>query len=224
MALLKDWAKGEYQFEIGIFKQVIDLGYHKTISKTETHDFTATSLITQMKKYFSEEVSYSMVALLFMVIRNYRIQRPNARPVQHTSPKAVPSNKKGTQKPIKEITHEMIKQVYTQAQLVYKDKIYINQAIEYLKNNGWNPASAQMYIAGIKNLFKGKRYGYDMSNDAITYFFAQILQDYGKDGLKRALQSLEARIDRKREFKDKDGNNLNPVGLQRIYNEWSRRL
>jgi hypothetical protein len=192
MALLKDWAKGKHQIEIGIFRQVVELGYHNAILETNEHEFTANFLINELKRYYSKETSYSIIALLFGVLRNYLISQPAVRPVGgNVPPRNVPSGKKRTK-----ISFEAKKQAYSYAKLVQNGNLHMTQAVnELVENHGWNSAaSAQMYLNGIKCLFNGMEYSRDMSHDAIKYYFEQILHDYGEGGLKKALEALRLRI------------------------------
>jgi hypothetical protein len=52
---------------------------------------------------------------------------------------------------------------------------------------------------------------------AIEYFLEQIQHDYGEDGLRRALNALQQRIEY---LQNGDFSN---AGLMEIYNAWTRR-
>jgi hypothetical protein len=223
MGLLKDWAKGEYQKEIRLFKQTVELGYHRNILETNEPKITANFLIRRLQDecFLSEEASYSIIALLFMVLRNYRIQKPAAKPVSSNgSPKTVPPVKRQSQKPKGKITPEMIKQAYIHARLVHNGNLTMAQAVTPLVDNyGWNQASAQMYITGIRCLFKGKGYGKDMSREAIEYFLGQIQREDGRDGLRRALDALMQRI----QYLENNNFLSNAASVRKIYEAWERR-
>jgi hypothetical protein len=120
-----------------------------------------------------------------------------------------------------EIPFEAKKQAYIYAKLVQNGNLHMTQAVkELVENHGWNSAgSAQIYIAGIKCLFEGRGYGKDMSRDAIEYFLEQIQHDYREDGLRRALNALQQRIEylRNKNFPGHE------AGLRRIYDAWTNR-
>jgi hypothetical protein len=227
MGLLKDWAKGEYQSELGLFRQLAELGYCRNILETKEPEITANNLIRRLQNenYLTEEASYSIIALLFMVLRNYRVQKPAARPaakpVSHNvPPKTVPPVKRQSQKPRGKITPEKIKQAYIHARLVYNGNLTMAQAVTPLVDNyGWNRASALMYITGIRCLFEGRGYGKDMSREAIEYFLGQIQREYGRDGLIRALNALMQRI----QYLENNNFPSHAASVRRIYEAWVNR-
>ena len=75
---LKDFAKGEYQNEIGLFMQTVEKKYHKTIENADALDLTANHLIRQLQdeNFLSEDASFSIIELLCSILRNHTIQKP----------------------------------------------------------------------------------------------------------------------------------------------------
>jgi hypothetical protein len=216
IALLNDCFGGGYYFEIEILNQVIELEYHKIILKTETPDFTAHFLIAEMveKKYlrgsYSRRSFYSIIALLFLVLRNYCIQKPN-RPLPYNgNPPAGAPLEVG-------ISPEKLKQVYTYSQLVHNGNLSIKDAVQVLVDDYyWKSGSARLYISNIKCFFEGRCFCLAMSREAIIYFLEQIQHDYGRDGLQRALNSIRLHL-------ENPGFYRHAVGQWQIYNEWTRR-
>ena len=96
--------------------------------------------------------------------------------------------------PKKKITLDVVKEIYPKAKDVYEGRIDLNDALDYLEKK-LHRNSALMYINTFKAMRQGESYTRTMNTTATRYFLEQILKDYKKEGLRLALDSLNANID-----------------------------
>jgi 5-methylcytosine-specific restriction protein A len=81
-----------------------------------------------------------------------------------------------------------------------------------------NSASAKMYINNFKCLIEGKHYTRIMKLEDTKYYIGMIYQDYGKKGLRNALNALSQHI---HYLKTKGIGS--PGALEKIYEKWRLR-
>lgn len=66
---------------------------------------------------------------------------------------------------------------------------------ELVRVHGLNPSSANMTIRSLRHLLNGERYRRALTLDATDYFLGRIGEEYGSQGMRKALTGLSAHID-----------------------------
>ncbi len=100
-------------------------------------------------------------------------------------------------KPSKEkrkITLEMVKVFYASAKEVYDGRIDMDEALDQLENISGR-GSAKIYLSVFASMRNGEGYKRTINMAATRYFLDQIFTDYQVDGLKNALDALNAHIE-----------------------------
>lgn len=95
----------------------------------------------------------------------------------------------------RKITMEHIQKGYELAKLVHAGNLHQNQVVDELVDMGMNETSAVFYIDVIKSMLDGETYKRDMSSEAIDFCLTKIYGEYGKDGLKKAIQAVKGNQD-----------------------------
>jgi hypothetical protein len=219
-SLLKDFAKGEFRSEIDLFMQTIEKNFHKKIIESNDFEMTAGQLIRQLQteNFISEDAAQSIVALWFLILKNYNIKRqittqPAQPQISTKNPAVIPSRKDGKKK----ITPEMVEQSYIMAKKFYQGEITLDQAAVRLENScGMAQGSAKIYILNFKSLYEGNYFNRFMKADDMEYYIRHIYEDFGEHGLRNALSALNQHIDYL-EIK-KIGS---PVAMRRIYDRYN---
>lgn len=106
------------------------------------------------------------------------------------------NNQKGEAKPMKvKIRKKEVEALYKYAKLVYEGEISRDEAIEIISREyKLNKNSISDYFYGFKSMIHGEKYVRTMNTMGTRYFFEQILKDYGKSALKRALHATMEHI------------------------------
>ena len=118
------------------------------------------------------------------------------------------------------ITNELIEIAYKEARENYKiesgmNEISIQNAITNMMSAGWNKTGAQWTLPIFNALMSGDCYYRTMSKPQTEIFLNNILNDYGIDSLKQALQSVEKHL---KYYKTKYKKEM--PGIQEIYNNF----
>lgn len=118
------------------------------------------------------------------------------------------------------MTKEMIDTCYECGKAVFSENaIEFNQEIDKLsRETGVNRNSAIMYVYAVKNMLNGEIYKRAISIQATEKYLTYILKDFGKNGLRKAVQAVKAHIEYRKNF----GHTVD--GLERIYNEYKMKL
>ncbi len=125
--------------------------------------------------------------------------------------------------PRQEITIDIIKEIYPIAMDVYNKNKTLDRGVNYLiEEIEMKKRTATVYIEFFINLKKGKLYRNIMGINcmALTYFLKQIFNTDGKDGLKTALESLDAYI----EYTDNLPKSRNLIEFREIHDEFLAKL
>ncbi|WP_206617491.1 HNH endonuclease [Geovibrio thiophilus] len=116
------------------------------------------------------------------------------------------------------ITETMIAAAYIQGKKFYSGEISRSEAIDYLiENYKMNPTSASHYIQVLDCMMKGTRYSRNINNYSAKYFLRKIFDDFGYEGLSKALNAVKAHI----EYYAKLPKGGNLVALQKILDDFS---
>lgn len=94
------------------------------------------------------------------------------------------------------LTDEMIDACYRAGKEFFNDNTInsLKKANEISLSTGINEKSAYMYINAVKAMLSGEIFKRAISNRATERYFKYILDDYGKEGLKKALESVKEHI------------------------------
>ena len=95
-------------------------------------------------------------------------------------------------------TDEMIEICYKRGQMVLTGKNAWKLANDVADETGMNRNSAFMYICAVSSLLSGKVYKRAINNKALETYFQKIFSDYGRSGLKKAIEATRLHIDYRR--------------------------
>jgi len=78
-SLLLDNAKGEYKKEIRLLLQALEIGFYSSIINSTDLNLTRMTLIKQFQEeyYISEEVAISLIDLLLLELKKYKVEQIN---------------------------------------------------------------------------------------------------------------------------------------------------
>jgi 5-methylcytosine-specific restriction protein A len=113
------------------------------------------------------------------------------------------------------ITNELVEKAYNVAKDCHNKKITLNQATEFLVNNGMNRNSALDYIYNYSYLIQGKLFTRTTNSYGTEYYLHKIYEENGRDGLQNALISLSQHIDY---YEEKSGSAV--LERKKIYNKY----
>ncbi len=125
--------------------------------------------------------------------------------------------------PRQKITIDIIKEIYPIAMDVYNKNKTLDGGVDYLiEEIEMKKTTATVYIEFFIHLKKGKLYRNNMGINciALPYFLEQIFNTDGKDGLKAALESLDAYI----EYTANLPKPRNLIEFRAIHKEFSAKL
>ena len=107
---------------------------------------------------------------------------------------------------------------------IYQNAIDVNNGIIHQQvakinviQSGMDSNSAGKYFVAIDAMFNGIHYGSTINATATDYFWDNIRNDFGTDGLEKALRALKSHIDYQ------EGRNHLP-SLKKIYNRYMETL
>lgn len=93
------------------------------------------------------------------------------------------------------ITTEMIEAAYSHGKKVHHKQMDIKDAIKAVADEyHMNPASADFYIKSLRDMMRGQVFKKTINMEATEYYLKNIREDYGNDGLKKALTSIDLHI------------------------------
>ena len=93
------------------------------------------------------------------------------------------------------MTDEMIEICYKCGKLVFQGENAQELADNVAEETGMNRNSAFMYIYVVSSMLSGEIYKRAISKKALEIYFKKIFQDYGSDGLKKAIKATRLHID-----------------------------
>ncbi len=97
--------------------------------------------------------------------------------------------------PPKKITTIQIREAYSIAKDVFVDKTSKSEGRDILiKSVDMNPSSATGYIRVFEKMMHGKQYNRTINQEATRYYFDNILKDFGKEALKKALNATKLHV------------------------------
>ena len=93
------------------------------------------------------------------------------------------------------MTDEMIEICYKCGKMVFQGENAQELADDVAEETGMNRNSAFMYIYVVSSLLSGEIYKRAISKKALEIYFKKIFQDYGSDGLRKAIKATRLHID-----------------------------
>ena len=93
------------------------------------------------------------------------------------------------------MTDEMIEICYKCGKMVFQGENAQELADDVAEETGMNRNSAFMYIYVVSSLLSGEIYKRAISKKALEIYFKKIFQDYGSDGLEKAIKATRLHID-----------------------------
>ncbi len=93
------------------------------------------------------------------------------------------------------MTDEMIEICYKCGKMVFQGENAQELADDVAEETGMNRNSAFMYIYVVSSLLSGEVFKRAISKKALEIYFKKIFQDYGSDGLKKAIKATRLHID-----------------------------
>lgn len=120
--------------------------------------------------------------------------------------------------PHQKITDERIDICYSYAKRVYAGENIQEIADEVVNETGMNRNSVIMYLYAINGMLNGTIYKRAISAKAVRRYFDIIFREYGSEGLKKAIHSVELHINYRKEC----GHTIDSI--EEIYNEYKNKL
>ncbi len=117
------------------------------------------------------------------------------------------------------ISRKEIVAIYSESKAVYEKKKNKDNALDILEKLPMNRGSAIAYINNFESLLNGRKYTRTMNETATDYYLSQILSDFGKDSLRKALNAVDKHI---MYYESLNHGRLN--GIRKIYNVYSLLL
>ena len=96
------------------------------------------------------------------------------------------------------MTDEMIEICYKCGKMVFQGENAHELADDVAEETGMNRNSAFMYIYVVSSLLSGEVFKRAISKKALEIYFKKIFQDYGSEGLKKAIKATRLHIDYRR--------------------------
>lgn len=93
------------------------------------------------------------------------------------------------------MTDEMIEICYKCGKMVFQGENAQELADDVAEETGMNRNSAFMYIYVVSSLLSGEVFKRAISKKALEIYFKKIFQDYGSEGLKKAIKATRLHID-----------------------------
>ena len=95
-----------------------------------------------------------------------------------------------------ELKQETLEEIFRVTQQVDRGDLTLTQGRDDLARTwGLNVNSVNMTIRSLRHLLNGERYRRALTLDATDYFLRRIREEYGNQGLQKALAGLSAHID-----------------------------
>ena len=95
-----------------------------------------------------------------------------------------------------ELSQEILEEIFEVTRQVDRGDITLTKGRDDLvRAYGFNANSANMTIRSLRHMLNGERYRRALTLDATDYFLGRIREEYGNNGLQKALAGLSAHID-----------------------------
>jgi 5-methylcytosine-specific restriction protein A len=95
-----------------------------------------------------------------------------------------------------ELSQDILEEIFQVARRVDRQDITLTKGIDDLvRAYGFNANTANVTIRSLRHMLNGERYRRALTLDATDYFLDRIGEEYGNQGLERALAALSAHID-----------------------------
>ena len=115
------------------------------------------------------------------------------------------------------ITAEYYKECYKSGKRIVEGSLSIGMANKNIYEMGMSYNSVPHYLRCVRAMLVGERFTATISESALTYFLSQIHEEYGEEGLRKALSSVRQYLEYQ-----KDKNSL--PGSRKIYEEFLGKL
>ena len=115
------------------------------------------------------------------------------------------------------IQFKNIQDCYFYGKIVVTGNINIGSAASKLEETGMDKGSAQIYIKTVQAMINGELYKRTISELATRYFLEAITEDYEKEGLRNALNSIKLHL-------EYQNNHQTLPSIRRLYNEYIEKL
>jgi len=96
------------------------------------------------------------------------------------------------------MTEEMIDTCYEYGKKLLIGKNIQDSADEIYASTGMNRNSAIMYLLAVQSMLEGDVFKRAISSKALKIFFEKIFNEYGKDGLRKAIKATKLHIEYRR--------------------------
>jgi len=95
-----------------------------------------------------------------------------------------------------ELSQEILEEIFQITRQVDRGDITLTKGRDDLvRVYGFNANSANMTIRSLRHMLNGERYRRALTLDATDYFLGRIREEYGDNGLQKALAGLSAHVD-----------------------------
>lgn len=112
-----------------------------------------------------------------------------------------------------EITLQNIHDCYDYGKRVALGDVEIGTAAMNIARTGMDKGSAQIYLRCVRSMIRGERYTGTVNELAVSHFLTEILNDYGFDGLRKALESLRMHLEYQESYQSL-------YNLKKLYNDF----
>jgi len=126
---------------------------------------------------------------------------PNPERLENNSPEKTAGHVQPEESgPYKKMTAEMIDICYQYGKKIGEGENVQMFANEIVRKTGMNRNSAIMYIYAVSSMLQGTIYKRAISAKAIEKYFDKIYQEYGDNGLQKAIQATKLHINYRKRF------------------------
>ena len=115
------------------------------------------------------------------------------------------------------ITVEQYSECYELAKRVNAEQMSIQEATMRLYDMGVSENSAMMYLRCARSMIQGKRFTSRVKELAISHNLEKIYEEYGKEGLRKALYSLRHYLDYQKKY-------ANYPSIEKLYEDFMNVL
>jgi ethanolamine utilization protein EutQ (cupin superfamily) len=187
-SLLRDHAKGEYDKEIRLVLQALELGCHTAILKSKDKDLhlTRLSLVKQIRDehFINEEIAAALIDLLLLELRNYKFEpeKPAQEQTQKKSRSKTQSQSSSSAKnsiPVnKDYTQKLDSLIDEKKQKEINYETFMAEYKDFLKNV-CVPAFAEYYETMRERGFEC-RYYYSADGSGLYFDFTPFKRGYDR--------------------------------------------
>lgn len=125
---------------------------------------------------------------------------------------------RNTNGPYKRMTDEMIDLCYKYGKKVAEGESVQELADKVSDSTGMNKNSAIMYLYAVQSMLEGTIYKRAINSKAIKKYYNNILNEYGSEGLKKAVRATRLHIDYRKSY----GQNVDSI--EEICNSYENKL